>query len=209
MVVFTTLVTLLEYLRAIRARRRASQESYLTALAQLLRRNNRRYGGYLVHLAVLIMAVGVIASNFFQVERQYLLRPGDSGVLGPYTIVYRGLDDRRTADAEVIAARVDIYRGGELRDSVESYRYFYRNYEDQPTARMGIATIGLDDVYVVLDRWEDDGRASLRVYINPLVIWIWIGAAVFLLGTLTLFWPQPAPATVRVPRTLPGVVSEA
>jgi cytochrome c-type biogenesis protein CcmF len=209
-VIFTTLVTLLEYLRAARARRRASGESYLTALVQLLRRNNRRYGGYLVHLAVLIMAVGIIASNFFQVERQFLLRPGETGAIGPYTIVYRGLDDRRTADAEVVAARVDIYRNGELRDSVESYRYFYRNYEDQPTARMGIATIGLNDVYVVLDRWEDDGTASLRVYINPLVIWIWVGGAVYILGTLTLFWPQPALARQRARRPVRGMVpSEA
>ncbi|MCM8750185.1 heme lyase CcmF/NrfE family subunit [Thermomicrobiaceae bacterium CFH 74404] len=209
-VAFTTLVTLLEYLRAARARRRANRESYLAALGQLLRRNNRRYGGYLVHLAVLVMAIGVIASNFFQVERQFLVRPGETGTIGPYTIVYRGLDDRQTADAEVVAAKVDIYRGGVLRDSVESYRYFYRNYEDQPTARMGIATIGLDDVYVVLDRWEDDGTASLRVYINPLVIWIWIGGAVYILATLTLFWPQPALARQRAGRLVRGVVpSEA
>jgi len=156
-----------------------------------------------------LIAIGVIASNAFQVERQFVLRPGEQGQIGPYTVVYRGLDDRRTADAEIVSAIVDVYRGDRFAGTVESHRYFYRNYENQPTARMGIMLVGMDDVYVVLDRWEDDGTASLRVYINPLVIWIWIGAAVFFLGTLTLFWPQPAPATVRVPRTLPGVVSEA
>ncbi len=209
-VAFTTLVTLLEYLRAARARRRSSRESYPKAVIQLLRRNNRRYGGYLVHFAVLVIAVGVIASNFFQVERQFLLKPGESAAIGPYTITYQGLEDRRTADAEVVAARVEIYRDGQLRDAVDSYRFFYRNYENQPTARMGIATVGLDDVYVVLDRWEDDGTASLRVYINPLVIWVWVGAAVYILGTLTLFWPQPALARQRVDRPVRGVIpSEA
>ena len=209
-VVFTGMVTLLEYGRAVRARRRAAGQSSLEALVELLRRNNRRYGGYLVHLAVLVMAVGVIASNVFQVERQFSLRPGDSGAIGPYTVVYRGLDERQTADAEVVAARVEIYRGGRLRDTVETYRFFYRNYEDQPTARMGIATVGLDDVYVVLDRWDNDGTASLRVYVNPLVIWIWVGAVVYVLGTLTLFWPHPVPARQRAGQFARGVVpSEA
>ena len=204
-----TVVTVQEFWRGIAARRRMTRENLFVAVWRLIQRNNRRYGGYIVHLAVILIAIGVIASNAFQVERQFVLRPGEQGQIGPYTVVYRGLDDRRTADAEIVSAIVDVYRGDRFAGTVESHRYFYRNYENQPTARMGIMLVGMDDVYVVLDRWEDDGTASLRVYINPLVIWIWIGAAVFLLGTLTLFWPQPAPATVRVPRTLPGVVSEA
>jgi len=202
-------VTLQEFWRGIAARRRMAKENPVLAAWRLIQRNNRRYGGYLVHLAVLLIAVGVIASNAFQVERQFVLRPGEHGQIGSYTVVYRGLEDRRTADAEVVSAIVDVYRGDRFAGTVETHRYFYRNYEDQPTARMGIMLVGMDDVYVVLDRWQDDGTASLRVYINPLVIWIWIGAAVFLLGTLTLFWPQPVPATARVPQTIPGAVSEA
>lgn len=203
------LVTVQEFWRGITARRRNAREHPLVAAWQLLRRNNRRYGGYLVHLAMLLVGVGIIASNAFQVERQFVLRPSERGQIGPYTVVYRGLQDRRTADAEIVSAVVDVYRGERFAGTVESHRYFYRNYEDQPTARMGIMLVGMDDVYVVLDRWQDDGTASLRVYINPLVIWIWIGAAVFVLGTLTLFWPQPMPALARVPRVATGALSEA
>jgi cytochrome c-type biogenesis protein CcmF len=202
-------VTLQEFWRGIAARRRMAKENPVLAAWRLIQRNNRRYGGYLVHLAVLLIAVGVIASNAFQVERQFVLRPGEHGQIGSYTVVYRGLEDRRTADAEIVSAIVDVYRGDRFAGTVETHRYFYRNYEDQPTARMGIMLVGMDDVYVVLDRWQDDGTVSLRVYINPLVIWIWIGATVFPLGTLTLFWPQPVPATARVPQTIPGAVSEA
>ncbi|MDW8058519.1 MAG: cytochrome c-type biogenesis CcmF C-terminal domain-containing protein [Thermomicrobium sp.] len=204
-----TLVTVQEFWRGIAARRRMARENPLVAAWRLVERNNRRYGGYLVHFAVFLIAFGVIASNAFQIERQFVLRPGERGTIGAYTVVYRGLDDRRTADAEVVSAIVNVYRGDRFAGTVESHRYFYRNYEDQPTARMGIMLVGMDDVYVVLDRWQDDGTASLRVYINPLVIWIWIGAAVFLLGTVTLFWPQPVPVAVRVPRTLPGAAKEA
>ncbi len=208
-VTVATVVTLQEFWRGMAARRRMTRENVAVAAWRLLQRNNRRYGGYIVHLATLLMAVGVIASNAFQVERQFVLRPGEQGHIGPYTVVYRGLDDRRTRDAEIVSAIVDVYRGNRFAGTVESHRYFYRNYEDQPTARMGIMLVGMDDVYVVLDRWQDDGTVSLRVYINPLVIWIWVGAVVFVLGTLTLFWPQPVPAMVRVTRTLPGLAREA
>ncbi|MCS7050665.1 MAG: cytochrome c biogenesis protein CcsA [Thermomicrobium sp.] len=201
--------TVQEFWRGLMARRRNAREHFLVAGWELLRRNNRRYGGYIVHLAMILMAVGIVASNAFQVERQFVLRPGEEGLIGSYRVVYRGLEDRRTADAEVVAAHVDLYRGNDYVGSVASFRYFYRNYEDQPTARMGIKLVGMDDVYVVLDRWEENGTASLRVYVNPLVIWIWIGAAVFLLGTLTLFWPQPAPALASVPRGLASAISEA
>ncbi|MCM8745098.1 cytochrome c biogenesis protein CcsA [Thermomicrobium sp. CFH 73360] len=207
--VFAVGVTLQEFWRGTVARRRNARENVLVAAWELLRRNNRRYGGYLVHLAILLMAVGIIASNAFQLERQFVLRPGEQGTIGPYTVIYRGLEDRRTADAEIVAAQVDIYRGQRYAGTVESFRFFYRNYEDQPTARMGITLVGMDDVYVVLDRWEDDGTASLRVYVNPLVIWIWIGGVVFVLGTVTLFWPQPVPALARVPQSVAGATSEA
>jgi len=205
-VAFTAIVTLLEYVHALLARRRNAHESVLTAFVHLLRRNNRRYGGYIVHLAMLCIAVGVIASNLFQQERQFVLKPGEQGQIGPYTIVYNGLQDKRVADAEVIAAQVSILRDGRQQDSVTTYRFFYRNYEDQPTARMGITTLGMTDIYVVLDRWENDGTASLRVYLNPLVSWIWLGGVVYILGTLTLFWPQVAAVRLPARRAAPEPV---
>jgi membrane peptidoglycan carboxypeptidase len=97
------------------------------------------------------------------------------------------------SEAVTPAAQVDIAKNGEYRETVESYRFFYRNFEDQPTAEMGVTTIGIDDVYVVLDRWEDSGTVGLRVFINPMVSWIWIGGGVFVVGMLALFWPNPKP----------------
>jgi cytochrome c-type biogenesis protein CcmF len=198
--VFAVGVIVLEYVRGARARRRNSGESYPVAVATLVRRNSRRYGGYIVHLAIAIMALGVIGSHFFQVERQFVLDPGETGQIGDYTITFQGLANRQTADAQVIAAQVDIAKNGRHRASVESYRYFYRHFEDQPTAEMGITTLGLDDVYIVLDRWEDTGTVALRVFINPMVTWIWAGGAVFIAGMLLLLWPDPKPARARVRR---------
>jgi cytochrome c-type biogenesis protein CcmF len=192
--IFAVGTIVLEYVRGTRARRRSTGEMYPVAVSMLVRKNSRRYGGYIVHLAVAIMALGVIGSHFFQTERQFVMEPGETGEIGAYQVTFQGLEERQTADASVIAAVVDVARNGEHRGTVEAYRFFYRNFEDQPTAEMGVMTIGIDDVYVVLDRWEDTGTVGLRVFINPMVSWIWIGGGVFVLGMLTLFWPNPKPS---------------
>ena len=208
--VFAVGTIVLEYVRGARVRRRTTRESYPLAAAMLVRKNGRRYGGYIVHLAVAIMAIGIIGSTFFQVERQYTLQPGQSGTIGPYTLTYQRLDNRVNAQGQAVVAVVDIAKNGEPRGTVESKRVFYRNYEDQPTAEMGIKTIGIDDVYVVLDQWDENGTASLRFYINPMVSWIWVGGAVYVLGMVTVLWPAPQPA--RRPVTRPvreAALSEA
>jgi cytochrome c-type biogenesis protein CcmF len=195
--VFAVGTIVLEYVRGARARRRGTGEMYPVAVTMLVRKNSRRYGGYIVHLAVAIMAVGVIGSHFFQTERQFVMEPGETDQIGAYSVTFQGLENRQSADANIIAAVVDVAKNGEHRGTVESYRFFYRNFEDQPTAEMGVMTIGIDDIYIVLDRWEESGAVGLRVFINPMVSWIWIGGGVFVLGMLTLFWPDPKPSRSR------------
>ncbi|MBX6340837.1 MAG: heme lyase CcmF/NrfE family subunit [Thermomicrobiaceae bacterium] len=204
--VFAVGTIVLEYGRGAAVRRRNTGEAYPRAVAMLVRKNGRRYGGYIVHLAVAIMAAGIIGSHFFQVERQFTVKPGETASIGAYSLVYHGLDDRQTREGEAIAAKLTVLKNGESRGNLESYRFFYTNYEDQPTARMGIKTIGLDDVYVVLDRWENDGTASIRVFINPMVSWIWVGGLVYVLGTFTLLWPAPRPARQRAASPVREVV---
>ncbi|HEU5422551.1 MAG TPA: heme lyase CcmF/NrfE family subunit [Nitrolancea sp.] len=198
--VFTVTSVVVEYARGARVRRRTMHENYLHALAMLVRRNNRRYGGYIVHLAIAIMAVGIIGSHFFQSERQFTLKPGQTGQVAGFTLTYAALHDTTTNEGEVVSAVVDVSKGGSHQATVETKRFFYTGWESQPTARMGIATVGLNDVYVVLDRWDTDSTASLRVYINPLVSWIWWGAIVYVLGTVTLLWPVARPVARRATR---------
>lgn len=198
--IFAVGTIVLEYVRGARVRRKNTGESIPVAVTQLVRRNSRRYGGYIVHLAVAIMAIGVIASNFFQVERQFTLQPGESGTIGVYELTYERLDNRITPEGQSVGALVSIAKNGKDRGSVETFRFFYKGYEDQPTARMGIKTLGLDDIYIVLDQWDENGTVGLRAFINPMVSWIWIGGGVFVFGTLTLFWPAPRPARRRASR---------
>ena len=198
--VFGLGTVVLEYVRGARVRRRNTGEAYPRAIVMLVRKNGRRYGGYIVHIAMALLAFGIIGSHFFQVERQFTLKPGETATIGKYTLTYQGLDDRMTAEGQVIGAKLQVASNGANKGNLESYRFYYRNYENQPTARMGIKSVGLDDVYVVLDQWDttnDAGVVSIRVFINPLVNWIWLGGLVYLLGMFTLIWPAPSPARQR------------
>ena len=197
-VIFTVTTIVMEYIRGARVRHRSIGEGYLVAIPSLLRKNNRRYGGYVVHLAMAVLAVGIIGTHFFQTERQFTMKPGDTAKINQYTLTYNGLVDTTNSEGDVVAAKIDVSENGSHQATIESKRFFYTGYEDQPTARMGIKTIGINDVYIVLDRWETDQTASLRVYINPLANWIWWGGIVYVLGILTLLWPAARPAERRV-----------
>ncbi len=198
--VFGLGTVVLEYVRGARVRRRNTGEGYPRAVVMLVRKNGRRYGGYIVHIAMALLAFGIIGSHFFQVERQFTLNPGETATIRGYTLTYQGLENRMTVEGQVIGVKLAVAKNGVHRGDLESYRFFYRNYENQPTARMGIKSVGLDDVYVVLDQWDTTGNSqtvSLRVFINPLVNWIWLGGVVYVFGMLTLLWPAPAPARQR------------
>jgi cytochrome c-type biogenesis protein CcmF len=159
---------------------------------------------------MVVLAVGIIGTHFFQTERQFTMKPGDTSTIGPYSLTYNGLIDTTTAQGDVVSAKVDVSQHGAHQATIYSKRFFYTGYEDQPTARMGIKTLGINDVYIVLDRWESDQTASLRVYINPLANWIWWGGAVYVLGLLTLLWPAAQPARKRVRSTVrEAALSEA
>jgi cytochrome c-type biogenesis protein CcmF len=209
-VVFTVSTIIAEYARGARVRHRTVGESYLTAIPSLLRKNNRRYGGYVVHLAMAVLAVGIIGTQFFQTERQFTMKPGDTSTISGYTITYNGLVDTTTKEGDVVSAMIDVSQHGKLETQIQSKRFFYTGFESQPTARMGIKTVGVNDIYVVLDRWEANQTASIRIYINPLANWIWWGGYIFVIGLFTLLWPAARPERQRVPRTVKkAALSEA
>jgi cytochrome c-type biogenesis protein CcmF len=105
---------------------------------------------------------------------------------------------------------IDVSQHGKLETQIQSKRFFYTGFESQPTARMGIKTVGVDDIYVVLDRWENDQTASIRVYINPLANWIWWGGYIFVIGMFTLLWPAARPERQRASqRVRKAALSEA
>jgi cytochrome c-type biogenesis protein CcmF len=192
----------LEFWRAMGARRRMTGELPWVSLGKLLRRQPRRYGGYLVHLGVLLMTVGVVGSSFYQEEEMASLVPGESMSVGAYRLEYVGLDSVPAQTHQKVFATLDVYHDGRFVGTLAPEKHFYSN-SAETTTEVAIRTTLLEDLYVILSYWEQEGQlVSLKAVVNPLIVWMWIGGGVLVLGTLVAAWPVPQriPLEQRAPR---------
>ncbi len=186
---FVTATILLEVGRGTLARRRTSGENYLVAFLNLVWRNKPRYGGYIVHLGIIIMAMGIAASAFSKMETEGVLARGESLQIKNYVLTYEGLSSYPTSSREVVSAGMTVRdASGRKIDSMAPQKVFHRNHEN-PVTEVAIRTTPLEDLYVILMGWEND-TATFKVLVNPMVVWLWIGGAITLLGTAVAFWPD-------------------
>ena len=146
---------------------------------EILVRKRRRYGAYLAHLGLLVAAVGIAASQLAQQEKDVTLAPGQAVTVAGYTLTYTGSEQRQLADhTEFITAM----RFGA--QTLEPSRATYSGLGGQALTHVAITTTPFADVYVVLASTSENGSASFRVFVNPLVTWIWAGGAVIILGVV-------------------------
>jgi cytochrome c-type biogenesis protein CcmF len=203
-----TSVTLYEFWRGARARHARHGEALPVALWRLFGRNRRRYGGYVIHLGVVLMALGIIGIEMFQTETQGTLAQGEQMTLQGYTMIYKALDQSDKPDGRnVTVATVSVYRDGKyLGDLYPRRDYYYAS--QQPMTIPGVRSSLQDDFYVLLVGWEPiaEQGATFKIYHNPLVNFVWLGGLVFILGTLVAAWPsrelEPALGTVPSRGTL-------
>ena len=191
-VFFSFLLTMLEYVRGVQARVRSKNEGWLIALGRLFQRNQRRYGGYLIHLGVLVMAFGIIGTEFFQADRQVFMELGDRATLGKYTIEFGGAEFVQGDDSASAIGTVRVFdEEGILLTTLFPRTNVFENGTGMtiPDARSNVA----EDFYVILVNWEGvtTTSATIRMYLNPLVNWVWAGGIVFIIGTLIAAWPDP------------------
>jgi len=146
---------------------------------QVLVRRRRRYGAYLAHLGLVVVVVGIAASHFWQQEKDVTLAPGQQVSVAGYTLTYIGSDQRQLADHTEFGA---VMRFGD--QTLEPSRATYAGLGGQALTHVAITTTPVADVYVVLAQANEDGSASFRVFVNPLVTWIWAGGAIIILGVV-------------------------
>ena len=198
-VALTTSITLYEFWRAARARSRAQKENLLVALWRLAGRNRRRYGGYTIHLGVILMAVGIIGIEMFQTETQQSMAVGDSIELSGYTVKYDSLAQFPSDDGRLVTrAVVSVFKDGQF--ITELYPRYDVYPDGQPMTIPGVRSTLADDLYVLLVNWEGVTAevAPFKVYHNPLVNWLWLGSFVFIFGTMVAAWPDKDPEVVPV-----------
>ena len=205
LVAFVGYIVVEELVRGVRARMRRG-ESLPVAAYRLIARNRRRYGGYIVHLGVILMALGIIGTHFFASETQATIPQGGKITLGRYAMTYDALQEFFAPDGRHVArAIVTVYKDGKPVAEVHPRRDFYLDSQ-QPMTIPGVRSTWLDDFYVILVDWQPISieGATFKVYHQPLVGWIWVGGLVFIIGTLVAAWPEPDPEEHTTARKKPA-----
>jgi len=222
---FVTGTVAQEFYRGVRARRRMHGESVPLAFLRLIERNRRRYGGYIVHVGILIYFVA-FAGMAFKVEREATLKPGESVELRSpfghtYTFTHLGVSQFESLNRIVTAGTVELRKDGkpagiitsEKRQHVDSFK----RPTFEPSTEVGIRSGLQEDVYVVLAGVVNGTEEAVyRFNLNPLVWWVWFGGAVLVFGGLVIMWPGGGPV-IRTRRsvqpgyaaTLAGAAAEA
>jgi cytochrome c-type biogenesis protein CcmF len=169
--------SLVEYSRAGRKLRRGGGRWH--QLASLVMRKRRRYGAYLAHLGLVVLVTGVAGSHFWQQEKDVSLLAGQQVIVGGYTLKYVGSEQRLLADHSELVGTLQL---GDR--TMEPALATYAGLGGQSLTHVAISSTAIADVYVVLTGTGADGSASFRIFINPLVTWIWAGGAIVILGVL-------------------------
>jgi cytochrome c-type biogenesis protein CcmF len=186
--VFVMCTLISEFHRGANARRKQG-ESYLEALWILTFRNTRRYGGYIVHMGMVFMFVGFAGAGFNQ-EAQKEMVPGDSLIIGKYTLTLEQIKNAENDNYASATGLMTIFQEGKLIDSLLPERRFYKA-SDQDTTEVALRSSLKEDLYVVLAGFNKEmSKAVFHAYLNPLVAWIWIGGVTFVLGTLICLIPS-------------------
>ncbi|MBW2496533.1 MAG: heme lyase CcmF/NrfE family subunit [Deltaproteobacteria bacterium] len=180
-----------EYGRAMGARMRRHGESAGTALRTLLVRNQRRYGGYIVHAGVVILLLG-ISGAAFNSEKLDNIRPGDSTEIANYRLHYLTAEAIPAQHYGGAKARIALYREDEPLAVMAPEKRLYW-LEQQPSSIPSIYSGWREDLYVILTALEPDGSATIKIHYNPLVNWGWAGGVLFVVGCVIVLWPHPEP----------------
>jgi cytochrome c-type biogenesis protein CcmF len=190
---FVLAAIVLEFVRGTRARRSLGDDGWLGSFAGLVGRNRRRYGGYVVHAAIVILLIGAIGIGGFGTTREprRALAPGATMAIGGYDLTYLGSAQRRSANALEMRARFDVARDGKPLGVISAgkNRYFA---EQQTSNEVAIRSDWLrgEDLFVIVGKFNNDGSIFVKVLINPLVNLIWLAGLVFVGGSLIAMWPD-------------------
>jgi cytochrome c-type biogenesis protein CcmF len=206
LIAFILFVTLQEFWRGARARQKTQQEGFFTALSRLMGRNRRRYGGYIIHISIALMAIGILGIELFQTETQGTMAQGEQLNIAQYTVKYRELASWDDAGKGVNYTRavVDVYQNGIYLGQLNPRIDYYAESQQNMTIPANRSTLR-DDLYVLLVDWESisSGGATFKIYVNPLVNWLWIGSLVFIVGIIFAAWPDrdPVEEPARIARS--------
>ena len=186
--ILVTATIVQEFYRGTRARRQSHQENWLAALWQLLTRNQRRYGGYVVHFGIVLIFVG-IAGTAFTTHLEATVQAGKTFMISHYQVQFDRMTFGHDASKQWMTGELSIFQEGKLIKKLQPEKRLYKTHE-QPTTEVALLSTWRDDLYLVLAGYDEEKQeATFSAYVNPLVVWLWIGGWVMALGTLLAMVP--------------------
>ena len=206
-VAFIIIATIMKLGSDVAARMRGKKEGFLPAFGGLFMANRSRYWAYIIHIAIAVLALGIIGSSAYKSQVEQTLNPGDTVTLSGYTFKYNGFDYSTTQKSEdvywqTITANMDLLRGGSSVASfhpseVDQFVFSGQTITDMSVIsnKVAIRSTLARDYYVILEDYGDNQQATITVLINPLVQWIWIGGVLLLIGGLVSFSATPRKIT--------------
>lgn len=182
-----------EFVRGGYVRRATTGADLFTSIVGLVGRNKRRYGGYVVHLGIVLMFLG-FAGEGLSIDEQLLLRPGEQAVVGDYTVRMDALRATDDGQKQMVTGHFTVFgRDGDQVGTLHPAKWYFRKHEDQPTTEVAIQRGFAQDLYLVMAGYElQEQTASLEFHVNPLVNWIWVGFGILAIGTLIALMPEGA-----------------
>ena len=193
--VFTAIVS--EFLRGAAVIAKQTHRNLFAATYLLIGRNTRRYGGYIIHIGVVIVIVGLAGSAFNRnVEQELGLH--DKMSVGPYTLECVGFTQDSNANYNSDFAKLDVYRNGQVQFQMFPEKRVYLASQ-QPQTMVAVHSVLSWDLYVVFEGTNPDtGQPIIKAFLNPLVSWIWAGVVLLVFGTFVALVPSLKPATAAV-----------
>ena len=168
-------------------------ENALTSLTTMISRNRRRYGGYIIHLGVVLIVIGITASSTFNIEREATLNTGESFSIGKYELTFEKLETYKNDAKNGTRAVLLLSTGGKTIDTVYPEKNIYRyegNREINQETEVSLRSTFKDDLYIILSNVNSNTNATFRAMINPMVSWIWAGGVVVVFGAIITMMPK-------------------
>ncbi|HEC97277.1 MAG TPA: heme lyase CcmF/NrfE family subunit, partial [Nitrospirae bacterium] len=187
--IFVIVTIFNEFRGGTMARKRLTGEPVFTAFPRLLYKMRRRYGGYIVHLGVVLIVIGITGSSAYKLEAQGTLYKGESIKIGDYELRYDNLRGYRDGNRDVYAATLKVFKDGKPDGTISPERRYYINAE-KPTTEVTLRTGLIEDLYVTMPGIGENKEITLKVTVNPLLIWIWIGGVIMVAGGIIAILPN-------------------
>jgi len=179
-----------EFVRGITIRKKNTGSDAVSAMLGMVIRGRRRYGGYIVHVGIVLMFVG-FAGTAYQKEKEVRVEPGTEAKVGKYTVRFERLAHEEDRQKEMVTGEVTALVDGKVIDHMRPAKWFFHNHESEPTTEVAIRRSPAEDLYITLGGYDlAEGNATLKVVVNPVVDWIWFGFMMLAIGTAIALIPE-------------------